>query len=155
MKKVLCFLCFLFALTAPSFAENIDLAYYFQLAKEHNINVEEVQKSPYFGTSFGEIRKSKKPYLILFIDFNDIPTAAKFANNGYFVYNNLQNDYGFSIYNVKHEENTGMIEHFRIKTAPYVLVTNPSRNEILPIKPELYENPTKLVRLLKAYARKH
>lgn len=153
MKKIL-FMLFLFTLALPSFADNVDLTYYFELAKANNIDVEKVQKSPYFGTPYSEIKRSKKPYLIVFADFNDVPTAAKFANNGYFVYNNLQGQYGFSAFNINHEDNADLIERFSIESAPYVLVTNPKRNEIIPIKPELYDNPTKLVKLLKAYARR-
>lgn len=156
MKKIVCALLFLLALVfAPIVkAEEFDLAYFLQLAQSKNIDINEEMKRAYIGHSFEHIQKSTKPYVVVFADFTDIATATKYANNGYFVYNNLQHDYGFSAFNIKNSDNKALVEKLKIKTVPYVIVTNPKTNKILPIKPALYENPKKLVYLLRAYKRK-
>ena len=156
MKKIVCALLFLLALVFVPIvkAEEFDLAYLLQLAQSKNIDINEEMKRAYIGHSFEHIQKSTKPYVVVFADFSDIATATKYANNGYFVYNNLQHDYGFSAINIKSPENKALVEKLKIKTVPYVIVTNPKTNKILPIKPALYENPKKLVYLLRAYKRK-
>ena len=156
MKKILCLLLIVLALVfAPIVkAEEFDLAFLLQLAQSKNIDINEEMKRAYIGHSFEHIQKSTKPYVVVFADFTDIATATKYANNGYFVYNNLQHDYGFSAFNIKNSDNKVLVEKLKIKTVPYVIVTNPKTNKILPIKPALYENPKKLVYLLRAYKRK-
>jgi len=156
MKKIFYGILFLLILIfAPSLkAEELDLAYLLKLAQSKNIDINEEMKRAYIGHSFEHIQKSSKPYIVVFADFTDIPTATKYANNGYFVYNNLQHDYGFSAFNIKNSDNKALVEKFKIKTVPYVIVTNPKTNKILPIKPALYENPKKMVYLLRAYKRK-
>lgn len=156
MKKILCLLALIlsFIFTPNVKAEEIDLAYILRLAQSKNIDINEEMKRAYIGDSFKYIQKSEKPYVVVFADFTDIATATKYANNGYFVYNNLQHDYGFSVFNIKNSENKALVEKLKIKKVPYVIVTNPKTNKILPIKPALYENPKKLVYLLRAYKRK-
>lgn len=156
MKKIVCVLLFIFAFIFIPFvqAEELGLAYLLQLAQSENIDINEEMKRAYIGHSFEYIQKSTKPYVVVFADFTDIATATKYANNGYFVYNNLQHDYGFSAFNIKNPDNKALVEKLKIKTVPYVIVTNPKTNKILPIKPVLYENPKKMVYLLRAYKRK-
>ena len=156
MKKILCLLALILLIFfAPNVkSEEFDLAYILQLAQSKNIDINEEMKRAYIGHSFEYIQKCGKPYVIVFADFTDIATATKYANNGYFVYNNLQHDYGFSAFNIKNSENKSLVEKLKIKTVPYVIVTNPKTNKILPIKTALYENPKKLVYLLREYKRK-
>lgn len=154
MKKIFVLLALLFSFTPVVRAQEVDLTYYLNLAQSKNIDVNEVMQRPYVGHSYEYIQKSDKPYIIVFADFTDVATATRYLNNGYFVYNNLQNQYGFSAFNVKNSENAALLKRHNVKNVPYAFVTNPKSNEILPIKPALYENPKKLVHLLKVYWRK-
>ena len=158
MKKIFVYLGLLLSLVyCPvvfANSQEFDLAYLLKLAQENNIDINAEMKRAYIGHSYEHIQKSTKPYVVVFADFTDIPTAAKYINNGYFVYNNLQHDYGFSAFNIKNPANKILIEKFKVKTVPYVIVTNPATKKVIPIKPVLYENPKKLVYLLRAYKRK-
>lgn len=156
MKKIVICLIMLFTLLVSPYcyADEVNLDYLFELAKSKNIDVNEVLNQPYIGTSYSQIKNGRKPYLIVFADFSDFATAARYVNNGYFVYNNLQKDYGFSVLSYKHPDNSSLVKKLKIRTLPYVVIVNPSHDEILPIKPALYENPQKLVSLLKVYLRK-
>ena len=154
MKKILLFSCIilsLFCIYPKVFAENVDLNYLMSIAKANNIDIAEAQKLPYIGKSYEQVKSSKTPSLMVFVDFTDIPTATRYINNGYFVYNNLQHDYGFAIFNVKNSDNAALIKKFKVKSVPYVLVANPSKNEVLPIKSSLYDNPKRMVYLLRTY----
>lgn len=155
MKKILLLVLCVFCLgTSQSPAEDFDINTLLELAKSKNININEAMNQPYYGVSYEEIKRGKKPFLLVFVDFTDIPTAASMANNGYFVYNNLYHDYGFSAFNVKSAENKELIEKLNVKAVPYLMIANPHRNVVVPVKPTLYENPKKLVYLLRAYLSK-
>lgn len=151
--KVVLFLLVLF-FTQQVNAQEIDLTQYIQLAKAYNIDIEEAKTRPYIGYSFEYVKNSNKPFLIVFADFDDVMTAASYVNNGYFVYNNLQHDYGFTVFNIKNSDNADLVEKLNVKSVPYVVVTNPKNNKIIPIKSELYENPKRMVYLLRSYLRK-
>lgn len=155
MKKIFLLLLCIFCVgvqQAP--AEDFDINTLLELAKSKNIDINEAMNQPYYGVSYDEIKRGKKPFLLVFADFTDIPTAASMANNGYFVYNNLYHDYGFSAFNIKSAENKELIEKLNVKTVPYLMIANPHRNEVVPVKPALYENPKRLVYLLRAYLRR-
>ncbi len=153
MKKIFLYilLCFFAFTPAVVRAENFDLNYFFELAKANNIDIDEAMKLPYVGRTHQQVQASKKPFLVVFADFSDLATAAKYVNNGYFVYNNLHGDYGFTAFNVNNPENAALMKKYRVKTVPYLIITNPYRNEVIPVKPALYDNPDRLVRLLRAY----
>lgn len=152
MKKIIICLLFCFAMmNLPVQAENFDLNYYLKLAQDHNINVNEAMKSAYIGTSFDKVKSSKRPYIVVFANFEDLATASRYVNNAYTVYNNLHEEYGFTVYNVKNSENKELLTKFKVTNTPSVYITNPKSNSILPIKSSLYDNPQRLVTLLKAY----
>lgn len=94
MKKIFVFFVCLLLFMPQAYAESLDINYILQIAKSNNIDVNEVMKRQYIGASYDSIKNGKKPYLIVFADFTDLPVAAKYFNNGYQVYNNVQNDYG-------------------------------------------------------------
>ena len=136
-------------------AQELELTQYLELAKVYNIDIEEAKSRSYIGCSFEQARNSAKPYLVVFADFEDVLTAASYVNNGYFVYNNLQHTHGFTVLNVNHPDNAKIVQAIGVRTLPYVVVIYPQKDKILPIKPELYENPKRMVYLLRAYYRKN
>ena len=156
MKKIfVCLLLFVLAQFMPqAFADSLDINYILQIAKSNNIDINEVMKRPYVGASYDSIKNGKKPYLIVFADFTDLSVAAKYFNNGYQVYNNVQNDYGFAAFNTKNSDNSALMAKFKVRTTPYVVIANPHRNEVVPIKSALYNNPDRLVYLLRAYLKR-
>lgn len=137
-----------------AYADSLDINYLLQMAKSNNIDINEVMKRSHIGPSYDSIKNGKKPFLIVFADFTDLPTAAKYVNNGYQVYSNLQNEYGFAAFNTKNTENSALMAKLKIKTVPCLLIANPYRNEAVPVKTALYDNPQRLIVLLRAYLRR-
>lgn len=154
MKKIIiCLLfCVVYFLPQKALADTINVNNYLELAKTYNVNtLNELKQRPYIGVPFNTVKKSSEPYIIVFADFEDIVTATKYMNNAYYVYTNLQGDYGFTAFNTKRPENQALMKQFRVKTVPYAYITNPKQNKVLPIKSTIYDNPQRLVHLLKAY----
>lgn len=139
MKKICIYLLLLtLGLFMPQAnADSLDINYILQLAKTNNVDINEVMKRSHIGPSYDSIKSGKKPFLIVFADFTDLPVAAKYVNNGYQVYSNLQNEYGFAAFNTKNPENSALMTKFKVKTVPFLVIANPYRNEVVPVKPAL------------------
>lgn len=134
-------------------AGNININYYLNVAKENNVDINEYIKAPYLNTSISTALERGKPFLLVYANFNDLPTVVMYLKSSYQLYSYLGNDYEYVIINTVHPDNAHLLEKYKAPSLPYLYVANPNNGKIIPIKPSLYKKPKTLAHLINKYVR--
>lgn len=98
-----------------------------------NGNIEQYINQPYIGIPYEKALQQELPFILMFVNPNQLVYFPKYLNIGEMVYNEFNGQYNFCIINAKKKENKPLINAYNIKKYPVLILVNTQRQTYITV----------------------